>query len=70
MQNNVINFTRERLEIQTPNDLMSFKDFALKHQMKLGYLYKLREKGAIKRYKRGVWKVSESEVLKALQRLG
>lgn len=70
MQNNVISFTREKVDFKTPDDLMSFKDFALKHQMKLGYLYKLREKGEIKRYKRGVWKISESEVLKALQRIG
>lgn len=69
MQNNVIKFSRERLVIKTPDDLMSFKDFALKHQMKIGYLYKLHSKGFISRYKRGVWKISESEVLSVLGRV-
>lgn len=66
--NNVINFNKGKLEI--PNDLMSFKDFALKHGMNIGYLYKLYYGEKIKRYKRGIWKISESEVLNALQRVG
>lgn len=69
MQNNVIKFSRSNLGLRTPDDLMSVKAFALKHDMKIGYLYKLQTKGIIKRYKRGVWKISESEVLKALGRM-
>ena len=65
MKNNVICFMKEK----TPNDLISFKDFAQKYGMKSGYLYKLRAKGKFKRYKRGVWKISESEVLDVLARV-
>lgn len=65
--NNVINLNKSKIEI--PNDLMSFKGFALKHNMNIGYLYKLFYGNKIKRYKRGVWKVSEDEVLRVLQRV-
>lgn len=65
--NNVINLTKSKIKI--PNDLISFKDFALKYDMKVGYLYKLCRKGQISRHKRGVWKISESEVLQVLQRV-
>ena len=65
MKNNVINFSKGKIEI--PKDLISFKEFALKYDMKVGYLYKLCSKGQINRHKRGVWKISESEVLKVLQ---
>ena len=57
MQNNVINF--ERLNFKkpkTPVDLLSIKEFAKKHEMKQGTLYKLAERGSIPRYKRGIWK--------------
>lgn len=67
MRNNVINF--EKSNKNFPEDLISFKDFALKYDMKVGYLYKLYSKGQISRHKRGVWKISESEVLKVLQRV-
>lgn len=66
--NNVINFNKSKIEI--PNDLISIKDFASKYNMKIGYLYKLHRSGKIQRHKRGVWKISESEVLKVLQRVG
>ena len=67
MHNNVINFLRFKTKIsKTPNDLVSFKEFALKHDMKQGTLYKLAERGSILRYKRGIWKISESEVLRYL----
>ncbi len=67
MQNNVINFSRfKSKESKTPNDLLSFKEFARKHSMKQGYLYKLAERKKINRYKRGIWKISESEVLNYL----
>lgn len=49
---------------QTPEDLMSFKELCLKHSLEYDYIYKWSVvKGAIKVYFRGVWKVSESEVL-------
>lgn len=57
--NNVINFEKNKNAI--PTDLISFKDFANKYEMKVGYLYKLCRKGDICRHKRGVWKISESE---------
>ena len=67
MKNNVINFARDKKVF--PQDLISFKGFAEKHDMKIGYLYKLYSRGLISRYKRGVWKISESEVLKVLERV-
>jgi len=49
---------------ETPNDLMSFKELCLKHGYDYDYLYKWSVlKGQIKVYFRGVWKLSESEVL-------
>ncbi len=65
---NVIRMDR-RVNETIPNDLMLFREFAEKYDMKVGYLYKLQRKGAIQRYKRGMWKISEGEVLRALQRL-
>lgn len=62
MKNNVIDINKNAI----PNDLISFKDFAEKHCMKKGYLYKLYAIGKIKRYKRGIWKISEKEVLSVL----
>lgn len=66
--NNVINLKTSRINF--PNDLISFKEFAEKHNMKIGYLYKLQKLGQFPRYKRGVWKISESEVLKVLEKVG
>lgn len=72
MKNNVI-FLKETAaqedEITTPKDLLSFKEFAEKHNMKISYLYKLQKAGKFERHKRGVWKISESEVLQALENL-
>lgn len=65
MENNVICLIKGK----TPKDLISFKDFACKYNMKKGYLYKLYSAGKFKRYKRGVWKISESEVLNVLERV-
>ena len=67
MKNNVIRLEKSKNII--PNDLISFKGFAEKYDMKVGYLYKLCSKGQIHRHKRGVWKISESEVLQVLQRV-
>lgn len=63
--NNVINLMKDR-----PDDLISFRGFAEKYDMKVGYLYKLYRRGLISRHKRGVWKISEKEVLQALRRVG
>lgn len=67
MKNNVINLNKSKIEV--PNDLISIKDFANKYDMKIGYLYKLHSAGKIQRYKRGIWKISENETLKVLQRV-
>lgn len=49
---------------QTPQDLLSLKEMCLKHCLDYDYLYKWSvQNEAIKVYFRGVWKVSESEVL-------
>ena len=65
---NVIRMDRRVNEI-IPSDLMTFREFADKYNMKVGYLYKLQRNGAIQRHKRGMWKISEGEVLRVLQRL-
>ncbi len=51
---------------ETPNDLMTFKEFAEKYGLCTSYLYKLFYAGKIKRHKRGYWKISENETLKAM----
>ena len=50
----------------TPDDLMSFREFANKYGTCTSYLYKLFYAKKIQRYKRGYWKISESEVLRAM----
>lgn len=62
--------------LKTPEDLMSLKELCTKHCLDYDYLYKWSvQRGEIKVYFRGIWKVSESEVLdyinsKAKQKLG
>ena len=64
MQNNKI------LNEELPNDLMSFKELQLKHNFDYDYLYKKSvEEGAIRLYMRGVWKLSENEVLKFAEKI-
>ncbi len=63
--NNVINLHKES-KIEFPDDLMTFTSFADKHDTSKSYLYKLYYAGKIKRYKKGYWKISEKEVLKAM----
>ncbi len=47
-----------------PEDLLSLKEMCLKHKYDYDYLYKKSiVEGLITPYDRGVWKVSESEVL-------
>jgi hypothetical protein len=59
---NVINFDREK---EIPNDLISFKKCAEIEGCSVGYLYSLYYSGKIKRHKKGVYKISLSEVQKA-----
>ncbi len=63
MLNNVVRFNKR----ETPSDLLSFKEFAQKYSMNDKYLYKLFYQGKFKRHKRGVWKISENEVLQVLE---
>lgn len=63
MKNNVINFSKE----PTPEDLMTISKFAKKWDCHKSYLYKLRDRGKIKFYPRGYFKVSEKEVIKAME---
>ena len=57
--------------LKTPDDLMSLKELCLKHSLEYDYLYKWSVvKGEIKVYFRGVWKVSESEVLNFINSMG
>lgn len=65
MTNNIVKF----YNVRTPADLLSIKEFAEKHSMKTKYLYKQCSLGKIKRYKRGVWKISESETLQMLENI-
>ena len=51
---------------ETSNDLMTFKEFAEKYGLCTSYLYKLFYASKIKRHKRGYWKISEKETLKAM----
>ena len=49
---------------QEPQDLLSIKDMCAKYGFEYSYLYKWAiRKGAIKAYYRGLWKLSEQEVL-------
>ena len=62
--------TQETQGLQTPNDLMSIPEFCLKHCFDYDYIYKLSvQKGIIKVYLRGVWKVSEGEVFAYINNL-
>lgn len=63
MKNNVISFDRDA----TPKDLMTVKTFAQKWGCDKSYLYKLRDRGKIRLYRRGYLKVSESEALRAME---
>ena len=60
-------FTKAVLE--EPEDLMSLKELCLKHNYNYDYLYKYSIlKGEITVYDRGIWKLSESEVLEFSRR--
>lgn len=61
MYNKVINFSQR--SIATPDDLMSFKDFAEKHGFKESTVRKYERLGYYHRWDRGTFKISESEAL-------
>lgn len=65
MYNKVINFSQR--SIATPDDLMTVKDFAIKHGCSKNYVYKLHYKGFLPFYPRGKNKVSELEALRAME---
>ncbi len=51
-------------QTQDPQDLMSFRELGLKHSIEYDYLYKRSIiTGEIQPYYRGIWKLSEKEVL-------
>ena len=60
---NIVQMNNKR---NTPNDLMTFKEFATKYGTCTSYLYKLVYAGKVTRHKRGYWKISEKEVLNAM----
>jgi hypothetical protein len=64
--NNVITLNR-KVTIETPDDLMVISQFAKKYGCDKSYLYKLRDKGKLKFFKRGYYKVSEKEALMAME---
>ena len=64
MINKVVQFNRS---IVTPDDLMTIKDFAIKHSCSKNYVYKLHYKGLLQFFPRGKNKVSESEALRVME---
>ena len=65
MLNKVVKF--QKRSIVTPDDLMTVKDFAIKHDCSVNFVYKLNYKGLLHFYKRGKNKVSESEALRVME---
>ena len=57
--NNVI-FLRKG---KSPSDLLSFKEFSEKWGIKEGSVRKAQARGHYQRYKRGIWKISDSEAI-------
>lgn len=52
----------------SPNDLMTIREIEAKHGFKYSYLYKHARLGDITIYPRGVFKLSEREVLNFVER--
>lgn len=67
---NIISLKTEKDNDTLPEDLITFSACAKKHNTSVSFLYKLFYKGVIKRYKRGYWKISESETKKAMDNFG
>ncbi|DAB07679.1 TPA: hypothetical protein CPT92_04795 [Candidatus Gastranaerophilales bacterium HUM_13] len=64
MVTNKTNLALAEEQTQDPQDLMSFKEIGLKHSIEYDYLYKRSIiTGEIQPYYRGIWKLSEREVL-------
>lgn len=68
MKNNVINIKRKLVIDELPNDLITISKFAAKYGTGKSYIYKLIYKRLVKPYKYGYLKLSESEVLKILNK--
>ena len=65
--NNVISLENKKASIATPDDLMVISQFSKKYGCDKSYIYKLRDKGKLKLHKRGYFKVSEREALRAME---
>lgn len=46
-----------------PSDLLSIKEFSEKWGIKEGSVRKAQARGHYRRYKRGIWKISEREAM-------
>ena len=66
MQNNVLKFKREFKINELPDDLITISNFAEKYGCSKGLIYKLKNKGRIRLYPIGHFKVSEGETLRAM----
>lgn len=61
----VINFKNTPVE-NIPNDLIKIGEFVKKYGCDRSYPYKLRDRGKLKLYRFGCFKLSESEGLRAM----
>lgn len=65
MQNKIVQF-RKQPALEIPDDLITINEFATKYGCAKSYIYRLRDKNALKLYKIGYYKVSEAEALRAM----
>ena len=66
MQNNVLKFKREFKINELPDDLMLISEFAQKYSVDKSYIYKLRDRGKLRLFPIGHYRVSEYEALRAM----
>ena len=66
MRTNVVEFRKAQKIYELPDDLMPIAEFAQKYKCAKSYLYKLHNQNKIKFYPIGRFKVSASEVLRAM----
>ena len=64
MINNVVKFRQSVRDL--PDDLMLISDFAEKYGCDKSFIYKLRDRGRLRLYPIGHFKVSVSEALRAM----
>ena len=64
---NVILLENKEASRVTPDDLMTISSLAAKLGCDKSYIYKLRDKGKLKLYKRGYFKASVKEAIKAME---